>query len=320
MLIEQFSDFGKFEAKAKKICVGINFEELTKLDLNFLEAYKNFTVLNLRNSFSEGGEKNLNNLLVLSRKTNLIYSSQKFSKQDFKLYNGVLKKKFGESTILCLMALKQVQENYYADFERQRKGVLTAEQLLDYEQLNRVNKNMMNLEDKLADFLDLLLKLEERKIQLVDTNLINYDYDLLAAKARLLLDRTGRVLSQINEEKREIELRSTNALNKNVEFLSKMMMVLTLVGVVLTVPGSLGAFFGIPAISDITPVPIILFWVWVPTIAAALISFLYWKKLTKEQQEIKLLLPFKASIREAINLIRKFKTEIRTVIKEALKE
>lgn len=312
-MIRHFTDFDEFEKAAAKIRGVRSLRELLGIDLNFLESYDNFTIVNLKDAFQDAKpEGDLNNILILSKKASLLFSARKFPKAELSFHRKLLRENYGESTVLCLISLKDVLANYSLFFERLRRNFSEAEKALDYEGLNRITRSMRKLEDKLSDFLRMLIELEDKKVRQVDTSLISYDYDILRAKARLLLDSTNLALGQINSEKREIELRSTNALNKNVEFLSKMMMVLTLVGVVVSVPGSLGAFFGIPAISDITPVPTILFWVWVPTCIAALISYLYWRKLEQERRQIIFLVPFS----KAYNLVK----NIREGIIKALKD
>jgi len=316
-MIRVFASFDEFERAALKIRGVKNLRELLGLDINFVEAYPSFNLINLKDAFPEtGNEKDINHIILLSKKVNLFYSARSFPKRDLGLYRPIVKKGVGESTALCLVVLREVLENYSLFFEKQREKYSVAEQVLDYEGLNDISRGMRALEDKLSDFLRILLEIEDKKVSRVDTALVNYDYDILRAKTRLMLDRTGIIMSQINASKREIELRSTNTLNKNVEFLSKMMMILTLVGVVLAVPNDLGAYFGIPAISDITPVPWIIFWVWFPSIVAALVAYVYWRKLQKEQREIHSLMRF----RQPLNFLKKLSSDLRGALKKALKE
>ncbi|MFA4907801.1 MAG: hypothetical protein WC602_06015, partial [archaeon] len=120
-MIKVFSGFDEFEKAASKIKGIRDLRELLGIDINFLETYPNFTLINLKDALPESENEDLNNLLVLSGKQNLLYSARKFPKRDLGLYKGITGKKHGESTALCLVVLREVLVNYSLFFEKLRE-------------------------------------------------------------------------------------------------------------------------------------------------------------------------------------------------------
>ena len=239
-MIKTFDDFNAFKSTALKLGYPKNLTELTRHEIKFLEKYDDFTVISLH----DYGRENNNNLMVLTGKESLLYSEKKISAGELALYKTVLKKKFGESTVLTLLITHKVLENYEDFFEKISDDVDELEDSLDIEKIQHNTKILRKLHDKIEEFVDVVLDLKERKVREVKTEYLTYDFDLLAAKANHVLNRANSHLSQLNNLRAEYEMKSTNELNKQIRFLTLVMKNLTALTVILTVPMLVASWYG----------------------------------------------------------------------------
>lgn len=238
-MIRTFSDFNEFRNAALEQGLEMDLEALTNLDVLFFETYKNFLILNVR----DYGE-NPNNLLLLSKESSLLYSQKQFTSKDYKLFRLSMREPFGEGSVLSFLTLREVMNNYSGRFEKLHADLDEVERTLDVDKLDEIGKAFRKFEDKLEDFVDLLIKLRDRKVAQVNTKYISYDYNVLTGKAQHILDRTKNQLSRINGLRNEIEVKETRNLNKRIERLSEAVRKLTVVTVLLMIPTIVVGYFG----------------------------------------------------------------------------
>ncbi len=275
-MIRTFSDFNEFRNAALELGVEVDLEALTKLGVLFFEPYKNFLILNVR----DYGE-NPNNFLLLSKFESLFYSDKQFTSRDYKLYRLTMRQPFGESTVICLLAMREAMNSFSKKFEELHNRLDETEKNLDVDALDELGKSFRKLSDKLDDFVDLLLKLRDRKIPQVNTKYVSYDFNILAGKAQHTLDRTKNQLSRITGLRNELEVRATTELSANVEKLTFIMAYLTLASLVIAVPNTIATIFGVSTIAQIASVESVWFWLIALTILSIAVSFLLvmrWKK------------------------------------------
>jgi len=228
-----------FEKKIQEIGVHEDLRSLTSLDFNFFERYMNYTVVNVR-EFSS----NPNNLMVLTEKDSYLFSNQKISEDSFKLFKYTLKKDFGESTVLALIVLKKVLASHSAEFEKLNTEIDRQEEVLDPVAVERLGRHLRKIHDAADDFLDVLIKLEDREVREVNTSYVSYDYDVLLGKTRHLIDRIKSHLDQITWLRNEIELKYSRELNKRIENLNVILKKLTALTIILMLPQVLAGHFG----------------------------------------------------------------------------
>ncbi len=238
-MIRTFSDFNEFQSAARGLGIEVDLQALTVLDTLFFETYKNYLIVNARDN-----SENPNNLLVLSKENNLFYGQKQFGSKDYKMFRLSLRNPFGESTVLAFLALQEVANNYSTRFESLHTELEEVERTLDVDKLDSLSRAFRKLVDRLEDFLDLLIKLEDRKFQQVRTNYISYDYDVLLAKARNMLDRSRNQLGRISGLRNELEIKETRSLNKRLEQLSEDVKKLTAITIILMVPTIVAGHFG----------------------------------------------------------------------------
>jgi len=238
-LIETFNNFERFEAEARKLGVEVDLRALLTLDFLFLEEYKDFVILSLRDY-----EKEPSNILILSLDKNLLYSGKQFSERDFRLFSHSIQKKYGESTVLTYLVCKAVLESYAKKFEELNFLIDEFEAGRQLERFEETSISLRKTMDRVEDFLNILISLEERKIRQVNTGFISYDYELLISRTRHLLDRCRNHVNQMRDIRTQLEMRSTLELNKRIERLTDIMKKLTALTLIFMIPNIIAGHFG----------------------------------------------------------------------------
>ncbi|HLC37920.1 MAG TPA: CorA family divalent cation transporter [Candidatus Norongarragalinales archaeon] len=272
-MIETFTDFAQFKKKAQELGVGVNLDELLAIDITFLESYEDYVIINVKIA----GE-NPNNILVLSSRDALLYSNKTFGEKDYKMYRYTLEKDFGEATVLAFLTLRSVLDEYLASFKVLDDKIDSLETAYDPNAAEESTMKLRRLTNRVEDFVNLLISLEERKIKQVSTNLVGYDYGLVLAKAQHLLDRCRNHLSQLRDIRSEIEVKGTSNLSKNIEKLTVIMAVLTVFSVVISIPNTVATIFGIPHVSEVMEIQTTVIVLAASTFLALLWGVHYWRR------------------------------------------
>ncbi|MDP3741957.1 MAG: CorA family divalent cation transporter [Candidatus Micrarchaeota archaeon] len=238
-MIRTFSDFNEFRNAATELGLEMDLQALTNLDVLFFESYENFLILNVR----DYGE-NPNNLLILGREDSLLYSQKQFTAKDYKLFRLSMREPFGESSVITFLALRDVMDSYSIRFEQLHAELDMVDRTLDVDKLDDIGKAFRKFQDKLEDFVDLLIKLRDRKVPQVNTKYISYDYNVLTGKAQHILDRTKNQLSRMSGLRNELEVKETRVLNKRIENLSEVVKRLTAITIILMIPNIISGYFG----------------------------------------------------------------------------
>ncbi len=238
-MIRTFSNFSEFSTAAQELGLEMDLQALTTLDVLFFESSKNFLIVNIR----DYGE-NPNNLLILGKDQSLLYSEKQFSSKDYKLFRLSMREEFGESTVIAFLTLREVLKRYAIKFEKLHGELDEVEKTLDVDQLDEIGKGFRRLQDKLEDFVDLLIALRERKVPQVNTRYVSYDYNVLSSKSQHILDRTKNQISRIGGLRNEIEVKETRKLNKRLEQLSEDVKKLTAITILFMIPTILAGHFG----------------------------------------------------------------------------
>ncbi len=238
-MIYTFTSFEEFDKRVKESGIKDDLRPLLSLDLNFFERYPNYVVLNLRD-YSDTP----NNLLVLSGDNSFLYSGHEVQQDALRLFKYTVKKKHGESTALCLIVLKNALASYNTEFEKINSEIDRQEEVLSAQEIESLGKRLRKVGNKVEDLVDLLIKLEERDVHEVNTAYVSYDYDVLVAKSRHLLDRIKSHSGQIVGLRNEVEIRFSRELNSRIEVLSHQVKVLTAITILLMIPNIIAGHYG----------------------------------------------------------------------------
>ncbi len=238
-MIGIYSNFDEFLAQARQIGVEDDLKALLGLDVLFFEQYENYTVLSLKDYSAAP-----NNLLILSKQKSILYSEKQITQRDFSLFKQEVKKQYGESTALALLALQEVLKSYSKHFEKINAQIDSYSGTHDLPNMESTSIDLRKLAVKVEDFVNLLYTLEDRKVPVFVTQYVSYDYDLLLARARHVLDRCRNHLQELRDLRAEIEIKSTNQLNKRLEELTNIMKKLTALTLILMIPNILFSLYG----------------------------------------------------------------------------
>ncbi len=276
-MFKSFTDLNNFKEEFLKLKIEIDIDSLIQLDTMFFERYDSVTIISVKD-YSE----NPNNILVLSKKLILLYSTKKFPDAMKREFKEEIKQQYGESTIITLFLLRDLLKNYHNHFERTRNLLDQLDEHPNEDKIEEVGKTLRKLTDRMEELVRLIMTLKERQIKEFDTSLIAFDYDVLTAEARYWLERCRSHVYRIASLRYKSEMQSSRELNTIMKRLTVIMTFLTIVSIVLTVPGTIGAIFGIPALSNKYFEPHIGFLVItliVATLLSIIFGYLYWKNL-----------------------------------------
>ena len=274
-MIETYTEFEQFKKKAQEMGVGVNLSELLEIQVTFLESYEEYVIINIKTT----GESP-NNILILNEKNALLYSDKTFGEKDYKMFRYTLQKPFGESTVLAFLALRSVLSEYEGIFKIVDEKTDGLEKKYEIGEAEEATSRLRRLTNRVEDFVNLMMSLEERKIRQVNTSLIAYDYGLVLAKAQHLLDRCRNHLNQLRDIQRDADVRQMRETNKRIEDLTNVMKKLTAITVILMIPTAIASHFGMnfrymPELSIPEAYPAVVVGQIILTVAIAL--YLKWK-------------------------------------------
>ena len=231
-------------------------------------------------------EKNGKCLVLISKKNVMVYSGINFNHYD-KEQKALLSKQNGESTVTTFLMLKSIIKNYSEQFQkiRYRMNELDMNPLLD--QVEESGRELRRLTDRLEGLVELIIVLKQSEIKQFNTQLVNFDYEVLMTEARYWLERCRSHIYRIASLRTKSEMQSNRELNDTMSRLTVIMTFLTIISIVVSVPGTIGAIFGIPALSDAyfkmhtNALLIVLVFA---TLMSVFLGLIYWKSLGLKYQ------------------------------------
>ena len=275
-MIRIFQDVEEFKKQVDENGIERDLDSVFKLDLPFFERQEKFILI-----FIPAYDEFSKIMLVISKKNVFVFSKKDFGNYE-KKYKKIISKKYGESTILIFLALKLVLKNYSEQFQiiRSLMNELDMNPIIDG--IEESGRALRRLTDRLEGLVEMILVIKESEIKEFDTNLISFDYDTLNTETRYWLERCRSHIYRISSLRTKSEMRSNKQLNDTMSRLTVIMTFLTIASIVVSVPGTIGAIFGIPALSDTyfkPHTPILVFILILATLASVILGFWYWKSL-----------------------------------------
>ena len=254
-----------------------DIDSVLKLDLPFFDYQNNLLLMHLPTY----GSSNTGELLVVHKEDIFMYTQLQINDYERK-YKALLKKTGGESTVIIFLILKAVLKNYSEQFQsiRDRMNELDMEPILD--SIEEIGRVLRRLTDRMESLVEIGIVLKEREVREFDTKLVAFDYEVLITEARYWLERCRSHMYRIASLRTKSEMQSNKELNDTMKRLTVIITFLTIVSIVVSVPGTIGAIFGIPALSDVYFRPhtqtLVLILV-VATIISIIFGLIYWKSL-----------------------------------------
>ena len=256
-LLDDMSSFSK--AVEAETGISFDFDAVTSLTSNFSQRSPQYLILNVK----EENSVDPNNLLFLSENKAFLYSKQPPQAEAFEPFRALLARPHGLSTVLAFLTLHKVLDSYRAKLEGLTVRARDLEQDFHPKEHRNFVLELERLDDRLEDFDDLLLKLQERGMRQVDAELISFDYSVLTAESASLGSRCRRRVTLLIEAARDREIQMSTQMNLRIERLTDVMRILTAVTVILMVPTLIATNFGMnfrhmPELNVIWAYPVVI--------------------------------------------------------------
>jgi hypothetical protein len=236
-----FDDLGSF-SKALEAATGLTFDLASVIELHtdFTEATEQYLLLNIK----EYGGEQPDNILFLSEDKAYAFSSNCPSLSAIKTFEDILGKPFGKSTILCFLVLDKIMDNHKKELEDFVDKIRKQEEHFDHIEYRNLSLEIERFSDRLEEFHDLLLELQERRYRQVETQYLTFDYRVLIAESLSLQGRCRRRIGSLKEVRQEQEMRATEELNQRIVKLNDVVKRLTAITVILMLPTLIASHFG----------------------------------------------------------------------------
>lgn len=280
-MIKNFNDFDIFKKEIALIEPIISIDSLVSLDLPYMEEHEKGIVLMIPNYDLEKSKI----FLFLSENKIFIFSKEALNDYE-KKFQKILKKHYGESTIITFLFLKEIVKKYFREFERIRSKLNFLDIDPIFEEIENTGRSLRLLTDRIEALVQILINLEENELKEFNIKYIQFDYDLLMAKTRYGLERCRSHMYRISSLRTKAEMKSSSDLNTTMKRLTVIMTFLTIVSIVVSVPGTIGAILGIPALSDAyfksytSGLVGVLFGL---TLLSIILGYFYWKSLKMDK-------------------------------------
>ncbi len=253
----------------------ISLDKIAAIDYPFLDADDTFTLLSVPSYHEQK-----NNIVFVCEDTYLL-TPESIQNVEAK-FKQQLKHKHGESTISILVLLKAVIKNYSREFEaiREKMNQLEMDPIIDLIELN--GRALRKLTDRMEALLHVILQIKEREIEAFDTKLISFDYEVLQTETRHWLERCRSHNYRIASLRTKSEMKANAELNSTMKKLTVITTFLSIAAIVTNIPGTIGAIFGIPALSEAYftgHTTALLFTLIATTLLSVVLGFIYWKSL-----------------------------------------
>ena len=161
-------------SKAVEMATGhvFDFQSVVELHTDFLQASNEYLILNIK----EYGSEEPDNLLFLTEDKAYVFSSKHLSLEVAKTFEDVLCKPFGKSTVLSFFTLNKVSDNHKQQLEKLIEEIKKLEDSFSHSEYRNLSLEFERFIDRLEEFHELVLRLQERSYKQVDTQLIRFDY------------------------------------------------------------------------------------------------------------------------------------------------
>ncbi len=274
-MISKYTTLEQLSEHINKENQDIHIENIAAIDFPFLDSQQDYTILSVP-SYNE----HKHNIVFVCKNT-YILSPESIQNIEVK-FKTQIKKKHGESTISILVLLKAILKNYSREFEiiREKMNQLDLHPIIEDIELD--GRALRKLTDRLEALSHVILQLKEREIEAFDTKLISFDYEILQTETRYWLERCRSHAYRIASLRTKCEMKANAELNSTMKKLTVITTFLSIAAIVTNIPGTIGAIFGIPALSDAYftgHTNALLVTLVATTLLSIVLGFVYWKSL-----------------------------------------
>lgn len=263
-----FSDFAEFKQKAESLGIREDLGELRTIGTSFFRNYLKYSIL----------------VLVLPRfnlitifKNDLSISYPLLPRIDKKWLAEIKRRKNAENTLVAYYVLDYALEEYEKEYLKIKEQLHKYEESYNFEQYEVLFRDLRELTDIVEALLRACLRIDRSKSKHLSIDLIEYDFDVLIEDARYLLDRLVSTKKEINSIRDKFEIQISKQLNVNVAKLTEIMLILTIISLVISVPNTVATIFGVSSLAALVTPDFIINLTIISTILSVIISVWYIK-------------------------------------------
>lgn len=240
MDLRVFSDMNEFSKSVEESGFKFDFQSLRELSTTFMDYSEQHVVLNIKDYDQDDPDK----ILLLSEQKAFLYSKKPPPKQLFDSFSKLQTKPYGPSTILFFTVVDGIELSYKHKLDAIISSLRELETHYTVRRYHDLTLELERLEDRLEDILDIIIRVKERSIKMIQTKYIAFDYSVLTAEINTLLDRCRNRFNMLREIARDHQLQAANDLNRRMEKLSEVVRKLTALTIILMVPTVITSHFG----------------------------------------------------------------------------
>ncbi len=235
-----FDDINAFSMAVEALGVTLDIKSIRDLSTDFIGAEDNYLLLN----FKEYGTDEPDNLLFLTDTKAYVYSKGHPQPQAAMAFEDVLSEPYGKSTVLCSLTISKVLDNHKLRLDTMIQKIRVLEDNFDLHEYRNMALEFDRLSDRLEEFHDVLIRLQERYYKQIETKYISFDYSVLLAESLSLQRRCRRRLNTLKELRQDYEMKGTEDLNRKIVNLNDVVKKLTAFTVILMIPTLISSHFG----------------------------------------------------------------------------
>ncbi|MBI2127369.1 MAG: hypothetical protein HYU02_08695 [Thaumarchaeota archaeon] len=165
-----FTDLNKFSEEAAKRDLGVDVGALLSFPGNYVKQLPRGLVMKI-SDYDDDPHK----ILIFFDTCILIYTCKPVSRFELEVYEDVIHKPRGLTTVLTLLILSQSVETFNRRREKMMELFRSLEQSFDEKTHRELTYQYEAYYDKLEGLSEILLKLEERSIPQVETNYVTFE-------------------------------------------------------------------------------------------------------------------------------------------------
>jgi Mg2+ and Co2+ transporter CorA len=268
MTIQLYDNFEKFKINAERVGIEEDVDELLSVHTPIYHRYKKYSILVLPISNEE------NIISIIHKKGSFSYPSiPKIDKEWLKeIGNGPI----SENTLVIFNILEHIISIYDMEFFVLKSNLATLK-TINLNTLEQIRVDINILREKVEDVLKILIKFKSNKDSYINAMSIVYDIDVLIADANYLYDMLKLSLKEISVRRNNYEVEVSKELNSNIVKLTEIMLILTILSIIISVPNTIATIFGVASLSELVPASGIIQLITISTIISLLITYVYFR-------------------------------------------
>ncbi|MHB8105098.1 MAG: CorA family divalent cation transporter, partial [Dehalococcoidales bacterium] len=228
--------------EAIEVATGDTFDLQSVLELttDFAQVTSQYLLLNIKGYNAE----NPDNLLFLTEDKIFVCSRNAPTQVMVNSFEEVLEQPYGKSTVIAFLVINKIHDSHALQLEAISKRVRPLDEEFDHDEYRALSLEFERFSDRLEDFYNFLIGLQERRYKQIQTQHISFDYRVLIAECQSLQTRCRRRLSYIKDLRQDHEMKSTEELNTKIVRMNDILKKLTSITVILMLPTLIASHFG----------------------------------------------------------------------------